>query len=202
VYNQDVLFDFTGYVDPYGHTPTTPIGNYNTPANGKGGYVRGMEVSTQLDGNLFWSKLDGFGAIFSFSWTDTSIKPNGPGSSLTATLPGLSKAVGDATLYYEKDGFSIRVAEKYRSDFRGEITYLYSNLAYTRILSEAQTDMQIGYDFAEGRLEGLSVLLQVNNLFNSPYRTVQDNNFASGGREPQEYNLYGRQILLGLNYKL
>jgi iron complex outermembrane receptor protein len=202
IYTQTVKYDFTGYTDPNGIVATTPIGNYSTPANGKGGYVRGMEVSTQLDGNLFWSKLDGFGAIFSFSWTDTSIKPNGPGSSLTATLPGLSKAVGDATLYYEKDGFSIRVAEKYRSDFRGEITYLYSNLAYTRILAEAQTDMQIGYDFQDGQLEGLSVLLQVNNLFNSPYRTVQDNNFASGGREPQEYNLYGRQILLGLNYKL
>lgn len=202
VYNQDILFDFTGYVDPNGHTALTPIGSYNSPANGKGGYVRGMEFTTQLDGNLLWNKLDGFGAIFSFSWTDTSIKPNGPGTAETATLPGLSKAVGDFTLYYEKDGFSVRVAEKYRSDFRGEITYLYANRVFTRILAEAQTDFQMSYDFQAGSMEGLSVLLQVNNLFNSPYRTVQDSNFTNGGRQPQEYNLYGRQILLGLNYKL
>jgi iron complex outermembrane recepter protein len=202
IYDQTIKYDFTGYVDPNGLTATSTIGNYSAPANGKGGYVRGVEFSTALDGNLFTSALDGFGASFSFSWTDTSVKPNGPGTSITATLPGLSKAVGDATIYYEKDGFSIRVAEKYRSDYRGEITYLYSNLTYTRILSEAQTDLQVGYDFQEGSLQGVSVQLQVNNVTNTPYRTVQDGNFSGGGRQPQEYNLYGRQILLGVNYKL
>ena len=203
IYNQTINnYDFTGYTDPNGLVALSNIGNYSAPSNGKGGYVRGMEVSSNLDGKMFADALDGFGAVLSFSYTDTSIKPNGPGSSITATLPGLSKAVAGATLYYEKDGFSIRVAEKYRSDFRGEITYLFANLSYTRILAEAQTDLQIGYDFQEGKLEGMSVLLQVNNLFNAPYRTVQDDNFSGGGRQPQEYNLYGRQILLGLNYKL
>jgi len=205
VYQQDVPhFDFTGYIDPAGNTSkaSSPYGDYYTTANGKGGYVRGMEVSAQLDGNLLTDVLDGFGATASFSWTDTSIKPDGPGTALNATLPGLSKAVGDLTLYYEKNGFSFRVAEKYRSDFRGEITGLFADRVFTRILAETQTDLQIGYDFQTGSLEGLSLQFQVNNLFNSAYRTVQDPSTGSPSRYPLEYNLYGRQLLMGVNYKL
>ena len=41
------------------------------------------------------------------------------------TLPGLSRDVGNLTLYYEKNGFSARIAERYRSSFRGEITTLF-----------------------------------------------------------------------------
>ncbi|GAA0527656.1 iron complex outermembrane receptor protein [Rhizomicrobium palustre] len=205
VYNQNISnFNFTGYIDPNGNTDkaTSVLGNYSTPANGRGGYVRGVEVSTQLDGNLLSSALDGFGLSSSFSWTDTSIKPDGPGTALNATLPGLSKAVADLTVYYEKDGFSIRVAEKYRSDFRGEISGLFADRVYTRILAEAQTDLQLGYDFQSGSLDGMSIQFQVNNLFNSPYRTVQDPSTGAPSRFPLEYDLYGRQILLGVNYKL
>jgi iron complex outermembrane receptor protein len=205
VYQQNITnFDFSGYTDPNGLTPDNndTHGSYYTWANGKGGYVRGLEVAAQLDGSLLWDKLDGFGFVGSFSWTDTSIKPDGPGSSLTATLPGLSKAVADGTIYYEKDGFSIRVAEKYRSDFRGEINSLFGNRSFERILGEMQTDFQTSYEFQSGSLEGLQILFQVNNLTNTSYRTVQDSLFAGGSRQPKEYDLYGRQFLLGVNYKL
>lgn len=195
-------FDFSGYTVPAGAAPTSSFGSFYTWANGTGGYVRGAEIAAQVDGNLIWDKFDGFGFLTSFSWTDTSIKPDGPGTSATSTLPGLSKAVADATLYYEKNGFSIRVAEKYRSDFRGEISSLFGNRSFTRILGEMQTDFQMSYDFQSGMFEGVSVLFQVNNLTNTPYRTVQDSLFDGGSRQPLEYDLYGRQILLGLNYKL
>jgi iron complex outermembrane receptor protein len=203
VYQQTIdNFDFSGYTIPAGANPTSTLGSFYTWANGTGGYVRGLEVAGQVDGKSVWDALDGFGFVGSFSWTDTSIKPDGPGTSLTATLPGLSKAVADATLFYEKDGFSIRVAEKYRSDFRGEINSLFGNRSFTRILGEMQTDFQVSYDFQSGALEGASIMLQVNNLTNTPYRTVQDSLFAGGSRQPLEYDLYGRQILLGVNYKL
>lgn len=195
-------YDFSGFVPPVGVKPDSNLGSFYTWANGTGGYVRGVEVSGQFDGNLLSDKLDGFGFLGSFSWTDTSIKPDGPGTAMTATLPGLSKAVADATLFYEKDGFSVRVAEKYRSDFRGEINSLFGNRSFERILGEMQTDFQMSYDFQSGSLDGLSILFQVNNLTNTAYRTVQDSLFAGGSRQPKEYDLYGRQILLGLNYKL
>ncbi|MDE2495548.1 MAG: TonB-dependent receptor [Alphaproteobacteria bacterium] len=205
IYTQNVQHDFTGYVNTTAVTPVSNIGMYSTPANGKGGYLRGVEFSTALDGTLFSGALDGFGTLLSFSWTDTSIKPDGPGTSLTATLPGLSKAVADATFYYEKGGFSFRIGEQYRSDFRGEINYLFADRVYTRILGEAQTNLQVSYEFQEGQFQGLSLLAQVNNLTNSPYRTVQDSNFSGGtggARAPLEYDVYGTQVLFGLNYKL
>jgi iron complex outermembrane receptor protein len=205
VYQQTIdYFDFSGFQlpPPPKQKPESNLGQFSTWANGTGGYVRGAEIAAQLDGSLFWDVLSGFGFTGSFSWTDTSIRPDGPGSAMTATLPGLSKAVADGTLYYEKDGFSIRIAEKYRSDFRGEISSLFGNRSFTRILGELQTDFQTSYEFQSGTLDGLTILLQVNNLTNTPYRTVQDSLFDGGSRQPLEYDLYGRQVLLGLSYRL
>ena len=202
IYNQNILYNFAGYTNTSAVVPVSNIGNYSTPANGKGGYLRGLEFSSAIDGGLLSDSLDGFGALLSFSWTDSSIKPDGPGSSTSATLPGLSKAVANATAYYEKNGFSFRISERYRSDFRGEITTRFAQRFYTRILADMQTDLQIGYEFQDGPYQGLSILGQINNLTNSPYRTVQDGNLDGGGLAPQEYNRYGTQFLFGVSYKL
>ena len=45
-----------------------------------------------------------------------------------ASLPGLSRVVGNLTAYYEKHGFSARVSERYRSAFQGEITALFASV--------------------------------------------------------------------------
>lgn len=203
IYTQTVSnYDFSDYTNVTSRTPVTNYGEYSTPANGKGGYMRGAEFSASLDGTLFADALEGFGAVMSFSWTDSSIRPDGPGTSLLATLPGLSKAVASGTFYYEKDGWSLRISERYRSDFRGEITTNFAQRSYTRIMAEAQTDLQFGYEFQDGRLEGLSIIAQIENLTDTPYRTKQDDRLSNGSEEPREYNLYGRQFLLGLSYKL
>ncbi len=202
IYNQNIQYDFTGYVNTSAVTPVSNIGNYSTPQNGTGGYLRGFELSAAFDGGLVSEALDGFGILGSLSYTESDIKPDGPGTAAHATLPGLSKTVANGTFYYERNGISFRISERYRSDFRGEITTLFAQRSYTRILADAQTDLQVGYEFRDGPYEGLSFLFQVNNLTNSPYRTVQDSNFSGGGKAPLEYNLYGTQYLLGMNYKL
>jgi iron complex outermembrane receptor protein len=51
-------------------------------------------------------------------------------------------------------------------------------------------------------MKGASVLLQVNNLQNSPYQTMQGDPFSGGSYAPERFTTYGRQVLLGLNYKL
>ncbi|SDD67146.1 TonB-dependent receptor [Massilia sp. PDC64] len=200
IYNQQTAYDFTGFPTQSKTVPISNIGTMNRPANGQGGMVKGLELSGSLEGGLLWRALDGFGIVGSYSLTASSIHPNGPGTS--EKLPGLSGSVSNVTLFYEKNGFSARVSQRYRSAFRGEVTGLFALRSFSEILAEKQIDFQTGYAFEQGSLKGLSILLQVNNLNNSPYQTKQGSPFASGAYAPERYTTYGRQVLLGLNYRL
>ena len=207
VYTQTIPYDFTGFYNPTNITPVSNMGMFSTPANGNGGYMRGLELSTSLEGGMFTPVLDGFGLLFNTSYTETSIDPDPLDDSRQRRgLPGLSKIVGNLTAYYEKHGFSARVSQRYRSSFQGEITTLFAQRSYTQVLPDRQTDLQLGYDFrGDSKLAGWSVIFQVNNVTNSAYRTVQRSDFGNGGdffTTPLEYNEYGRQYLLGVNFKL
>ena len=83
-----------------------------------------------------------------------------------------------------------------------KVTGLFAQRAFSEILAERQIDLQLGYAIEEGTYKGLSFLFQVNNLNNSPYQTRQGDPFSGGSYAPERYTTYGRQILLGLNYKL
>lgn len=207
IYNQTIRYDFSGFTNPTAVVPISNIGNFTTPANGKGGYMRGIELSTSLEGGAITPVLDGFGLLFNASYTETSIDPDPLDDSRQRRgLPGLSKVVGNLTAYYEKNGFSARVSQRYRSEFQGEVTTLFAQRSYTQVLADRQTDLQLGYAFDDdSRLSGWSVIFQVNNVTDSPYRTVQRSDFGGGGdfyTTPLEYNEYGRQYLLGLNFKM
>ena len=208
IYTQTVLnHDFSNYTnDTPTLVPSSTIGSYSTPENGTGGKMDGLELSGALEGGLITPVLEGFGAQANFSLTNSSIPlssissiPGGPNS-----LPGLSRKVANLALFYERYGFSVRVAERYRSSFTGEAVALFDQLGYTKILANRQTDLQLGYAFSEGRWNGLSLLLQVNNLSNSPDSTVQvatlPNNVPL--TRPLEYDSWGRTVLFGVNYKL
>ena len=60
-----------------------------------------------------------------------------------------------------------------------------------------EPDAQLGYEFGEGHLSGLSILLQMNNITNEPYVA-----YAVNETRQQDFQEYGRQLLLGINYKL
>lgn len=197
IYTQKVEYDFTGIPNTSPVTPATNIGLFSTPVNGQGGAVKGLELSGALDAGQLTPTLDGFGVQASASLTRSTIHPDGPDAP--TKLPGLSGTVANLTLYYEKFGYSARVSERYRSAFRGEVTGLFNARSFTEIVADKQTDLQLGYEFSDGKYKGVSILLQVNNVTNSPYATV--NGKLNGVLAPEEYNKYGRQYLLGVNYK-
>ncbi|MBT2117986.1 TonB-dependent receptor [Dyella sp. LX-66] len=211
IYNKTVLdfnFQQAGFVnDNPTLQPTSPIGSFTRPENGTGGRMEGLELSGAFEGGLVTQALDGFGVQANFSLTNSSI-PESSVSSIPGgpkTLPGLSRKVANLAVYYEKYGWSIRVAERYRSSFTGETVPLFDQLGYVKVLADKQTDLQIGYAFADDtRWNGLSVLLQVNNLSNSPQKTQQisglPNNVQIG--RPLDYVTWGRTVMFGLNYKL
>lgn len=195
VYDQTVVFDFTGF--PTGGNPEPAIrqGLVTTPQNGKGGAVKGVEFALSMPGALLTPLLDGFGATFSASYTDSSIQPNPSDDS--QPIPGLSKTVANLTVYYEKNGFSFRISDRYRSKFLGEVSGFGNGRNYRMVKGESVVDSQIGYTFNDGPMEGLSVLAQVNNLTDEPFTTYQNND----PRQVIDYQRYGRTYLIGLNYK-
>ncbi len=208
VYQQDYPnWDFSGYTPSQTEVPPrSPYGSYSTPLNGQGGYMRGAEFSASLGGELLWDKLEGFGAQLNASYTESSIDPDGPGGSSTDTIPGLSKVVYNATLYYESEsGFSARVSQRYRDQYRGEYSSLFGQRQYRFTMPERVVDLQLSYDFPEtSSLGGLSLLFQVNNVNNEPFRTQVSSSSSAPATLlfPEEYTEYGRQFLVGFRYEL
>jgi TonB-dependent receptor len=193
IYNITVPRDFSEYRLA---GATSNIGTMNQPKNGQGGTLSGLEfaVSTPLD--ALSPLLDGFGvsANASFTNSEITIKDQRFGD-MNIPLPGLSKRVFNVTAYYEKNGFSTRISQRRRSDFVAEIGGIGGAKELTFVKADTVTDLQVGYDFAA--VKGLSVLFQVNNLTDTAFQT-----YAGSPDRPRGYAKYGRQMLLGLNYKL
>lgn len=194
VRNNTVPYDFAGYVPPAGLTPPQ-WGVFTRPENMSGGIIYGFEASLSVPFDLLWQPLEGFGLVASYTNTHSRVQPFGPGTEVI-DLEGLSKEVSNITLYYEKHGFSTRVSQRKRSPFLGEVIAYGGDQALRYVNSESIVDFQIGYSFPDSTaLSGLSLLLQVNNVTDEPYREY----FPDTGL-PQKYEEYGRTVLFGATY--
>jgi len=199
-------YDFSDFVASYVPPPNSPpvqtIGNFTAPQNGEGGTLRGLELTASLPFDLWTESLRGFGIVASASFNDSSIQIFDPESTNSVgsgpiDLPGLSKRVYNLTAYYERDGFEARVSQRRRSDFIGEIGNFDGARTLRYVVGENITDAQISYSFGEGSsFDGLTLLLQANNLTNEAYRT-----YAGTRDRPLENLEWGRTYLVGVNYK-
>lgn len=194
IFSQSFLYDFTGF-PTNGVTPVLHEGFVSIPQNGTGGRIDGVELSVTLPFHMVSPWLEGFGLQASGSYTDSSIvaDPNNPAQP----LPGLSKWVGNVQIYYEKGGFSARVSDRYRSKFLGEVAGFGDARTFRQVKAENIIDAQLGYEFKSGPAEGLSIVLQANNLTNEPFITYQNGD----PRQIIDYMKFGTQYLLGAIYK-
>ena len=202
IFNESREYDFSKFTAlvTTPPLPVTDIGMFNAPFNGNGGKLQGLELTASIPLDLFSDSLEGFGIIANASFNDSSITiPPGSSSSSVGSddidLPGLSKRVYNLTAYYEKEGFGVRISQRRRSDFIGEISNFAAERTLRFIEGENITDAQVSYNF-HGGLEGLSLLLQGTNLTNSHYRT-----YAGTKDRPLENIEWGRTILFGASYK-
>ncbi|MDH5329951.1 MAG: TonB-dependent receptor, partial [Aquincola sp.] len=186
-------FDFTGFPNLSGRTPISNIGEFTAPINGSGGSISGVELAASVPLNLLSPTLDGFGIQASASFTDSKIKPFGDAD--TRPLPGLSKNVATLTAYYEKYGFSARVAARNRSKFIAEIEGFGADREYKFAKAETVTDLQLGYEVQSGPAKGLNFLLQINNVTNEPYIELD------GAGNQTKLDKYGKTYLFGVSYK-
>ncbi len=205
-------YDFTQQVDAWLEANAISLppgvvvdktGTYTAPFNGSGGSLRGMELTASLPLDLFADALRGFGVVASASFNDSSITiPPDPGAvssvgSAPIMLPGLSKRVYNFTAYYENDGFEVRLNQRKRSDFIGEIGNFNGNRTLRYVKGENVLDAQLGYSFGSDTMfSGLSLYLQASNLTNSRYET-----YAGSKDRPLETVEWGRSYQIGVNYK-
>ena len=194
VYTYNRIFDFSGYPTG-GVTPVINQGIISTPENGNGGWIRGVEFSVSAPFEIFHPVLEGFGGFFSASQTESEVQPD-PANPPTP-MPGLSETVVNGTLYYERFGFQSRISARYRSDYLGEVAGFGNGRTLRSVAAETVVDAQIGYEFQSGPLEGLSVLAQVNNLTDEPFKTFENGD----ERRTIDYQSYGRTFAVGVNYR-
>ena len=194
VYTKNQIFDFTGYPTG-GVAPVINQGVVSAAANGQGGYIQGVEFALSAPFEIIHPILDGFGAQFSISQTSSEIQPD-PTQAPTP-VPGLSETVANLTAYYEKYGFQARVSGRYRSDYLGEVAGFGNGRTLRSVAAETVLDAQIGYQFQSGPLENLSLLAQVNNLTDEPFKTFQ----TGDERQTSDFQRYGRTFLFGISYR-
>ena len=170
-------------------------GTFRQPVNGKGGQIHGFEVMFQKAFSFLPSPLDGLGVYLNYSYTDSGIQVQENDNAIgTIALPGLSKHVGNATLYYSKSGFEARIGYRYRSAYATELGDT-DRILYTR--PETVLDFQTSYDFPKGSfLSGLRLLFQANNLTDEPFETYYGDRRLQG-----RYERFGRRFLFGASYQ-
>jgi iron complex outermembrane recepter protein len=197
-------FDFKPYIGS-GNVPkgASTVGLLTTPVNGSAGTISGFELAVNMPFSLLHSSLDGFGVLINHSDTSSSISLASAGLNTqdiglkSIPLPGLSKRVTNARVYFEKYGFQIALAARQRSDFLGEISDFQDNRQYTFVKAETTADAQVSYEFGSGMLKGLGVTFQAGNLTNSKFERFNPEN-----GNIVETIKYGKSYTFGINYKL
>ncbi|HEX5460344.1 MAG TPA: TonB-dependent receptor [Steroidobacteraceae bacterium] len=193
----DENFDFAGngFIVPTDPATGRPYlnGEYQTAYNNtQGGYVRGIELEFQKAGFLpgIWSGL-GVSADYAYTESDVQVPSDLGGFPQEQALPGLSKNVADAAVFFDHGGFSTRLAANYRSAFvsASQVSFNFQTVYFA---SETVLDYQASYNFTSY----LSGLLQVLNLTDQPTRT-----YFGNPTETSTIQYFGRTIYAGINLK-
>ena len=108
-------------------------------------------------------------------------------------LPGLSRRVASAALFYDNGTFSARLSANYRSSFLSDTQIAVNNQLVT-FAAETVYDFQASYNITSQ----LSVVYQMLNLSNEPTRTY----FGGNPQQTGTIQYFGRTSYLGFNFKL
>ena len=173
--------------DFIGANPNAATFNIGGPQNVGTAKITGVEVALRLPfEDLFNSELlEGFGFNGSYTYTDAEVTF----ANQIVPIPGYSQDVAQGELYYEKDGFRARINTAYRSDYLAGLVDFAANPIFLSTDARTTVDAQIGYEFQDGALEGLSFLIEAYNLNDEPFRTFSD--YGDGTTFPSIREDYG-----------
>jgi len=135
---------------------------YYTKDNGGTANLAGLELELQSQFFFLPSFLSGFGinGNYIFTWSKTLI----PGLNQWTALPGQSEHVGNAALFYEKYGFSGRVALNYQSHCIAQLVNSKEYFANTYVDDHLQLDCSASQRFSKN----VAVVVEFKNLTDAP----------------------------------
>lgn len=156
--------------------------------NASDGSITGFEATARVSMDRFLPEnLAGFGFSASYTYADASITaPSGN----EIDIPGYSETVWSGDIYYENHGWRSRISARHRSDFLSEVPQFDGSLTGAQALEETIVDLQVGYEWADGPLEGFAVNFEVFNLTDEPFVTESET-VQSGVTFPSRHELYG-----------
>lgn len=191
----DILYDVT--LNEFGSSVLDTNGivrsgySYSTIANGGSGHIKGLEFAyvQPLESFVLAAGLPDWAAGFGVrgNVTINSSKATTP-DGRTTDLPGASDLIYNASLYYERYGFSARVSYQWQSSYLDELgTDLVVGDVYWDKVS--RLDVSARYNINKN----VQVYVDANNLTNEPgvrYQGVKS--------RPTEHETFGRRYLAGV----
>jgi iron complex outermembrane receptor protein len=227
IYQSTTIANFQSYYNatgPYLVAPFEYTGTVTEYLNGSGGALYGLVLSGNFQLKHLSPLLDGFGVSGTGAVIESTIHiPTAPGCELNnvgtyqtpcqsgtpdGNLPQYSKYVGNVSLYYEKNGFSVRINDRYRSKYDQEVVDYNGGLQPILGAAENIVDLQAGYDVQSGPLKNLSFTFAAENLTNTPmnsytgaFNSATNTATAPNPKDTVYYKLFGTNVLFGVRYK-
>jgi TonB-dependent receptor len=135
---------------------------YYTKANGGKANLAGMELELQSQFFFLPSFLSGFGinGNYIYTYSNTLL----PELNQYSPLPGQSKHVGNAALFYEKYGFSGRMALNYQSHCIAELINSADHLGSVYVDDHLELDCAASQKITKN----LTAVVEFKNLTNAP----------------------------------
>jgi TonB-dependent receptor len=158
----------TDYIYPFVTTVPLYGDSYRVtqPKNGDNASLYGMEFALQNQLRFLPGPLAGIGLYANYTYTSSSAKFLGREGE-TGTLPGQAKHVGNLSVWYERYGFSGRVAYNYHGTFVDGV----GETAAGDIYYDAHG--QLDLSFSQQLFGRVRVFADFMNLTNAPLRYYQ-----------------------------
>ncbi len=156
--------------------------------NGANAYVYGYEIAWQQQLTFLPGFLNGFGVYGNFTQIQSKFKVPGIVSDRTVRLPSMRPKVGNASLSYEKYGFSGRISLNFYDTFISE-------------LAEEQKDdlmekgrMQLDFSASQKINKKFTVFIGISNINNA--QTILD----YGDGRPNDHKYFSTWANAGFKY--
>jgi TonB-dependent receptor len=161
---------------------------FNTTINGKGGNLKGFEISYQQPFTFLPGMLSNFGTILNYTGVESEVEYPG---GIIDDLERLSKTSWNATLYYEVKRFTARVSAAFRDDFLTRVPGQNDNSVEGN-LDTLTIDASARYTV----MENVDLTLEMLNLTDE----FQDQ-YVDASNRPNFYHHTGRNYILGARMK-